>query len=87
MTGLLPHTPIAPPAHFLVFDVETRRAAAEVGGWHKAGDMGVSVAVAYDSRADDFFSYSQDELPALFERMRAAGLVMGLKSLRFDYSG
>ena len=86
MTGLLPHTPIAPPAHFLVFDVETRRAAAEVGGWHKAGDMGVSVAVAYDSRADDFFSYSQDELPALFERMRAAGLVVGFNSLRFDYA-
>lgn len=86
MTDLLPHTPTAPPAHFLVFDVETRRAAAEVGGWHKAGDMGVSVAVAYDSRADDFFTYSQDELPALFERMRAAGLVVGFNSLRFDYA-
>ncbi len=86
MTDLLPHTPVAPPAHFLVFDVETRRAAAEVGGWHKADRMGVSVAVAYDSRADDFFSYSQDELPALFERMRAAGLVVGFNSLRFDYA-
>ncbi|WP_291438612.1 DEAD/DEAH box helicase [Desulfovibrio sp.] len=86
MADLLPHTPIAPPAHFLVFDVETRRAAAEVGGWHKAGDMGVSVAVAYDSRVDGFFSYSQDELPALFERMRAAGLVVGFNSLRFDYA-
>ena len=86
MTDLLPHTALTPPAHFLVFDVETRRAAAEVGGWHKAGDMGVSVAVAYDSHADDFFSYSQDELPALFERMRAAGLVVGFNSLRFDYA-
>lgn len=86
MTDLLGYTPLPPPEHFVVFDVETRRSAAEVGGWHKAGDMGVSVAVAYDSRAGDFFSYTQDELPALFERMRASGLVVGFNSLRFDYA-
>ncbi len=86
MTDLQSHIAVPPPEHFVVFDVETRRSAAEVGGWHKAGDMGVSVAVAYDSRADDFFSYTQDELPALFERMRASGLVVGFNSLRFDYA-
>ncbi|OXS30011.1 MAG: DEAD/DEAH box helicase [Desulfovibrio sp. MES5] len=86
MTDLMGYISLPPPEHFVVFDVETRRSAAEVGGWHKAGDMGVSVAVAYDSRADDFFSYTQDELPALFERMRASGLVVGFNSLRFDYA-
>ena len=86
MTDLQSHISVPPPEHFVVFDVETRRSAAEVGGWHKAGDMGVSMAVAYDSRADDFFNYTQDELPALFERMRASGLVVGFNSLRFDYA-
>ena len=86
MTDLMGYISLPPPEHFVVFDVETRRSAAEVGGWHKAGDMGVSVAVAYDSRADAFFSYTQDELPALFERMRASGLVVGFNSLRFDYA-
>lgn len=75
-----------PPEHYLVFDVETRRSAAEVGGWHKAGSMGVSIAVAYDSRADDFFSYTQEALPELFARMRAARLVVGFNSFRFDYA-
>ena len=84
--GLTAHVPTPPPRHYVVFDVETRRSAAEVGGWHKAGQMGVSVAVLYDSLADDYFSYSQDELPALFERLRAADLVVGFNSLRFDYA-
>ena len=80
------HIPVPPPRHYVVFDVETRRSAAEVGGWHKAGQMGVSVTVLYDSLADDYFSYSQDELPALFERLRAAETVVGFNSLRFDYA-
>lgn len=80
------HAPLAPPRRFVVFDVETRRSAADVGGWHKAGLMGVSVAVAYDSATDGYFSYSQEELPALFERLRAAELVVGFNSLRFDYA-
>lgn len=75
-----------PPEHYLVFDVETRRSAAEVGGWNRADRMGVSIAVAYDSRADDFFIYTQDVLPELFARMRAAQLVVGFNSFRFDYA-
>ena len=75
-----------PPEHYLVFDVETRRSAAEVGGWNRADRMGVSIAVAYDSRADDFFTYTQEALPELFARMRAAQLVVGFNSFRFDYA-
>ena len=48
--------------------------------------MGVSIAVAYDSRADDFFTYTQEALPELFARMRAAQLVVGFNSFRFDYA-
>ena len=84
--SLTVHIPVPPPRHYVVFDVETRRSAADVGGWHKAGQMGVSVTVLYDSLADDYFSYSQDELPALFERLRAAETVVGFNSLRFDYA-
>lgn len=75
-----------PPEYYFVFDVETRRSAAEVGGWNRADRMGVSIAVAYDSRADDFFTYTQEALPELFARMRAAQLVVGFNSFRFDYA-
>lgn len=74
------------PASYVVFDVETRRSAAEVGGWKCCDRMGVSVAVLYDSRDDTFVSCPQEALSPLFERMRTADLVIGFNSLRFDYA-
>ena len=94
------------PTRYMVLDVETRRSAAEVGGWQRADNMGVSVAVLYDSGpagknsdwADDadsdrcgkgeggFFIYAQDELPALFARLREAEVVVGFNIARFDYA-
>lgn len=74
-----------PPAHYVVFDVETRRSAAEVGGWGNASQMGVSVAVLYDSSADEYFSYGEEDLECMFDRMEAASLVIGFNSIQFDY--
>ena len=69
-----------------VLDVETRRSAAEVGGWGKACDMGVSVAVLYDAAGDAFHTFTQDELPALCERLAELELVVGFNIARFDYA-
>ncbi len=71
---------------YVVFDVETRRSAAEVGGWHKAKDMGVSVTVAYDSADGKFYTYTQDMLGDLFALMQKADVVIGFNSRRFDYT-
>jgi DEAD/DEAH box helicase domain-containing protein len=78
--------PVAPWPDFVVLDVETRFSAAETGGWHKAGLMGVSVAVLYDSRTDGFLSYTQDRVPELAEVLAGAPLVVGFNLLRFDYA-
>lgn len=72
------------PLHYVVFDVETRRSAAEVGGWDKADQMGVSVAVLYDSAVGRYFTYEQDKLNEMFQRMTAAELVVGFNNLAFD---
>ena len=77
---------LTPPEPYVVFDVETRRSAAEVGGWGLAHKMGVSVAVLYDSRDDAYLSFRQEELDALFARLAGARLVVGFNSLRFDYA-
>lgn len=71
---------------YLVFDVETRKSAAEVGGWGRAHKMGVSIAVAYDSREDRFFSYQQEELAALFDRMKNSSLIIGFNNRKFDFA-
>ena len=78
--------PLSPPASYVVFDVETRRSAAEVGGWGRAGSMGVSVAVLYDSSDDAYHVFRQEELDGLFARLASASLVVGFNSLRFDYA-
>ena len=75
----------APPARFGVLDVETRRAATEVGGWGNAHKMGVSVAVLYDSSQDDFLVYRQEELPDLYAALGRFDLVVGFNINRFDY--
>ena len=75
----------APPARFGVLDVETRRAAADVGGWGNAHKMGVSVAVLYDSGLDDFLVYRQEELPQLYSALTACELVVGFNISGFDY--
>jgi DEAD/DEAH box helicase domain-containing protein len=80
-----PATKPASPARFGVLDVETRRAAADVGGWGNAHKMGVSVAVLYDSGLDDFLVYRQEELPALYEALARLNLVVGFNINRFDY--
>ncbi len=74
------------PEHYVVLDVETRFSAAEVGGWHKADRMGVSVAVLYDSRTDAFTAYEQNAIPALVEVLRTAPLVVGFNTIQFDYA-
>ncbi|MDL2279783.1 DEAD/DEAH box helicase, partial [Desulfovibrio sp. OttesenSCG-928-G11] len=71
--------------HFVVLDVETRLSAQEVGGWHRADRMGVSVAVLYDSRSRMFKAYTQDQLPDMARLLAGAPLVVGFNLLRFDY--
>ena len=73
------------PGRFAVFDLETRRSADEVGGWGNAANMGVSVAVLYDSLGGGFREYFQDDVAALAEDLRAFDLIVGFNIKRFDY--
>ena len=70
----------------LYFDLETQRSAEEVGGWHNAHLMMVSVAVVYDSLEDRFCVYQEDQIDRLFEHFRKADLVIGFNLKRFDYA-
>ena len=74
-----------PPAGFGVLDIETRRSAKQVGGWHRAERMGVSCAVLYDSLVDDFLVFYQEDMEALVERLNSLDLVIGFNIIRFDY--
>jgi DEAD/DEAH box helicase domain-containing protein len=70
---------------FGVFDIETKRSAQEVGGWHRADLMGISCAVIYDSKDDQFYEYLDDQIPLLVEHLKQLELVVGFNVKRFDF--
>ena len=69
----------------MLFDLETQRSAAEVGGWGNAHRMGVSTAVLCHLEDDRFEVYGEDRLPELVAALRDADLVIGFNVRRFDY--
>ncbi|WP_243439653.1 DEAD/DEAH box helicase [Fundidesulfovibrio soli] len=73
------------PERFVVFDLETQLSAQEVGGWHNARKMRVSVGVVYDSALNDFLVFREDRMDELLAALRQADLVVGFNSRRFDY--
>ncbi len=72
------------PERFGVFDLETKFSADEVGGWHRAERMGVSVGVVYDSTLDGCVSYREQEVEALIDHLHSLELVVGFNNKRFD---
>jgi DEAD/DEAH box helicase domain-containing protein len=77
--------PTDTPPRFGVLDVETRRSAAEVGGWHRADRMGVSVAVLYDSADAGFHVFLEQDMHKLMQHLKDLELVVGFNVKRFDY--
>ncbi len=75
----------SPLPRYGVLDIETRRSAEEVGGWHHVDKMGISVAVLYDVRDDTFHTYAQERTAQLMERLSGLELVVGFNIRRFDY--
>ncbi len=69
----------------LVFDLETKYLADEVGGWNYIHKMGMSVAVTYSVEQDIFTTYTEPEVPLLIQALTEAQLVVGYNSVRFDY--
>lgn len=72
------------PERYGVFDLETRRSAHEVGGWHRADRMGISVAVLYDGSEDRYYSFEEHETDKLLARLFSLDLVVGFNNKRFD---
>jgi DEAD/DEAH box helicase domain-containing protein len=77
--------PVPEPENFGVLDVETRRSAQDVGGWNRADRMGISIAVLYDSRTDQYYDYTQDMIGELAKRLEELDLVIGFNIIGFDY--
>src|SRR5688572_14911312 len=69
----------------VVFDVETQREFAEVGGREFAEQLGISVAVAYHTGERRFYTFEERELDGLFYLFTRASLLVGFNILQFDF--
>ncbi|HUP25950.1 MAG TPA: Zn-binding domain-containing protein, partial [Thermoanaerobaculia bacterium] len=69
----------------VLFDVETKRSAEEVGGWHRLHRLGVALAVTCSMERGVFRVYREEHVRELVETLRTADLVIGFNVIRFDY--
>ncbi len=67
------------------FDLETQRLANEVGGWQNKHLMRVSVAVLYETPAETFNVYLEEDVPRLIKHLQELDLIVGFNILGFDY--
>ena len=71
--------------HTVLFDLETRRSAGEVGGWNQTHRMLVAVGVVCHLQEGTFETFYEDGVKDLIQRLEAADLVVGFNIRRFDY--
>src|SRR5882672_12428863 len=71
--------------NIVYFDLETQRAAEEVGGWDKIPEMRMSVGATYSTARGGYRIYPEKDVDDLLTELRRADLVVGFNNLRFDY--
>ena len=69
----------------VLFDVETKRSAEEVGGWHRLHRLGVALAVTCSMERGTFRVFREEHVRELVETLRTADVVIGFNVIGFDY--
>ncbi|MCA9744140.1 ribonuclease H-like domain-containing protein [candidate division KSB1 bacterium] len=70
---------------YIVFDLETQRRIDEVGGRSNFHQLGMSVAVLYDSASDSTEVYREEQANLLLDRLGSAPLIVGFNIIHFDF--
>lgn len=66
-------------------DLETQKSFSAVGGAKNKAKMGVSVAVTYSTKTNQYYIYGEDQLDDLVNQLLKADLVVGWNHVQFDY--
>jgi len=69
----------------VIFDLETKHLAHEVGGWNNIKDMGVSVAVTYNTASKEYSIHSGEGVKTMIKLLYEAPLVVGFNLHNFDW--
>jgi DEAD/DEAH box helicase domain-containing protein len=74
---------MAPPLHYIVFDIETQKSFKDIDR-SKLHRLKVSVAGLYDSGTDSYEIYEEKEVYKIDEKFRSADVLVGFNCLGFD---
>ena len=69
----------------VVFDLETQRSFAEVGGRSQFHRLGVSIGVAYRYDLDEYLVVNEETISELVSLLLEASLIIGYNIRGFDY--
>lgn len=71
----------------LVFDVETKKAFDEVGGYYPE-KLGVSIIGSYwrDENGEEYVGYQEGNFSPFWRKLEMAELVVGFNHISFDYA-
>jgi DEAD/DEAH box helicase domain-containing protein len=70
----------------VVFDLETKLAAQDVGGWDHVDKLGLALAVVYHVRERRYETFFEADATRLIETLKRAELVVGFNHIGFDYT-
>jgi DEAD/DEAH box helicase domain-containing protein len=74
------------PDELLVFDLETKFLAEEVGGWSNIAQMGLAVGVLLEIASERMDVYFETDADTLIKRLADARKIIGFNLVRFDYN-
>ncbi|MGA1846986.1 DEAD/DEAH box helicase [Deferribacter abyssi] len=69
----------------LVFDIETKYSADEVGGWKNAHKMGVAILVAYSFEKDKYLVFYENDMAYFENIIKNAKAIIGFNIINFDF--
>ncbi|MBI3627779.1 MAG: ribonuclease H-like domain-containing protein [Candidatus Sungbacteria bacterium] len=73
------------PQDEIVFDIETKKAFAEVGGKFDFASLGVSIIGLYSYAEDSYLTFDETSLDQFVLRLKNARRVIGYNIKHFDY--
>ena len=69
----------------LVFDLETKHLAHEVGGWSNIDKLGLAAAVLLVVETDETYRFLEQDVEELINQLLKADQIVGFNIVRFDY--
>ena len=69
----------------LVFDLETKHLAHEVGGWSSIDKLGLAAAVLLAVETNETYRFLEQDAEELIRQLLKADQIVGFNIVRFDY--